>query len=246
MADIEVGRHLGQLRDDLVRRADDHIAALDDVLHPRRCPRLLPGLHISGAANLPDDAGALRRLGDIARRHRPARIDPEAAAVEIFGRFAVQLKRLLAALGDPDKLQKAGAIWVPVLAKPRHLVPEALHRGAAVLEAKIGQIGVDVVHRRAPLPGLDRTTAGDPDRRVRLLYRPWPDVDVALLVEAAVEGEGVGLGPRPQYQVVRLVITVAQHARVLAIGEAGVHRRADREAGDQPPARDAVDHREFF
>jgi hypothetical protein len=28
-------------------------------------------------------------------------------------------------LGDADELQKAGAIRVPVLAEPRHLVPEA-------------------------------------------------------------------------------------------------------------------------
>ena len=44
----------------------------------------------------------------------------------------------------------------------------------------------------------------------------------------------------------RLVVAVAQQRRVLAVGVAGVHRRADREAGDQPPAGDAVDHGELF
>src|SRR6516164_11557702 len=130
MPDIEVCRDLGQLRDDLVRRADDHIAALDDVLHPRRRPRLLASLQAGGAADLADDTGALRRLGDVAGRHRPARVYPEAAAVEILGRLAVELQRLLAALGDADELQKAGPVRVPVLAEPRHLVPKALHRGA--------------------------------------------------------------------------------------------------------------------
>src|SRR5204862_4859996 len=99
---------------------------------------------------------------------------------------------------------------------------------------------------RAPLPGLDRAAARNPDRRMRLLDGPRPDVDIALLVEAAVERKGVLLGPGPHYEIVRLVVAFAQHARVLAIGETGVHWRPDRETGDQPPARDAVDHREFF
>ena len=44
----------------------------------------------------------------------------------------------------------------------------------------------------------------------------------------------------------RLVVAVAQQRRVLAVGVAGVHRRTDREAGDQPSAGDAVDHGELF
>ena len=81
---------------------------------------------------------------------------------------------------------------------------------------------------------------------MRLLHRPRPEVHIALLVEAAVERKSVLFGPGAHDQVVRLVVAVAQHARVLAIREAGVHWRSDREAGDQPSARDAVDHREFF
>ena len=170
----------------------------------------------------------------------------QAAAVEILGRFGIELQRLLARFGDADELQKAGAIRVHVLAELLHLVPEPGHRRLPGFVAVIDEIAVDVVHLGAPLPGLDRPAAGDPDRRMRALDRARPDVDVALLVEAAVEGEGVLLGPGLDDQVVRLVIALAQHRRVLAIGVAGVHRRADREAGDQPAARDAVDHREFF
>ena len=44
----------------------------------------------------------------------------------------------------------------------------------------------------------------------------------------------------------RLEIALAQLARVLAVRIAGVHRRADREARHEPPARDAVDHRHLF
>src|ERR1700756_5691991 len=108
MADIEVGCHLGQLRDDFTGRADYHIAAFDDVLHPRRRPRLLAGLEASGAADLADNTGALCGLGDVAGGHRPARVDPQAAAIKIFGRLAAKLHRLLTALTDSDELQKAG------------------------------------------------------------------------------------------------------------------------------------------
>ena len=170
----------------------------------------------------------------------------QAAAVEILGRLAIDAVGLLAALGDADELQKAGMVRVPVLAEPVHFGPEPVHRRLPGLVAVIGQVAIDVVHLGAPAPGLDRAAARYPDRRTRLLHRARPDVDVALLVEAAVEGEGVGLGPRLDDEIVRFEVALAQHRRVLAVGVAGVHRRADREAGDQPPARDHVDHRELF
>jgi len=93
----------------------------------------------------------------------------QTAAIEIFGRFAVKAIRLLAALGDTDELQEAGAIRVPVFAEPVHLLPEPAHRRLTRLVAEIGQIGVNVVHLRAPAPGLDRAAARNPDRRMRLL-----------------------------------------------------------------------------
>src|SRR5205085_10648193 len=131
---------------------------------------------------------ALRLLAGITRRTGEARVDVEAAAVEILGRLAIQLERLLARLGDPDELQKPGMVRVPVLAEPVHLLPEPVHRRLPGLVAVIRQVAVDVVHFGAPPPGLDRAAARDPDRRPRLLHRARPDIDVALLVEAAVEG----------------------------------------------------------
>src|SRR5439155_21878934 len=113
---------------------------------------------------------------------------------------------------------------VPVFAEPVHLLPKAVHRGLPRQVAKIGQVGVDMISLGAPAPGFDRAAAWDPDRRVRLLYRPGPDVDIALLVEAAVEGKRVLLRPCAQYEIVRLVIPLAQHARVLAVSKTGVHR----------------------
>src|SRR5579875_1531253 len=118
MPDIEVPRHLLQPLGNLVGRADDDIAALDDRLHLAR-----QGLELGLVApalrrrllHLALDAGALRRLGRIAGRAGEARIDMQAATVEILGRLAIEPKRLRPALGNPDKLQKAGAIGVAVL-----------------------------------------------------------------------------------------------------------------------------------
>src|SRR5207248_6394446 len=132
--------------------------------------------------------------------------DVEAAAIEIFRRLRIELHRLLAGLGDPDELQEARAVGVPVLAQARHLLPETVDGRASCLVAVVGEVTVDVVHLRAPLPGLDRAAAGDPDRWMRLLHRPRPDIDVALLIESAVEGEGVALGPGAHDQVMGLAI----------------------------------------
>jgi len=43
-----------------------------------------------------------------------------------------------------------------------------------------------------------------------------------------------------------LVVAIAQGRRVDPVGEVHVHRRADREAGDEPAAREQVEHRELF
>ena len=79
-----------------------------------------------------------------------------------------------------------------------------------------------------------------------LLHGPGPDVDVAQLVESAVERKRLGLAPGLHDDVVRLVVAVPQLRRVLTVGEDGVHRRADRETGDQPTAGHAVEHGEFL
>src|SRR5207245_5604007 len=126
----------------------------------------------------------------IARRAGETRVDMQASAIEIFGRPAVEAIGFLAALRHADELQKTGVIRVAVFSEPVHLLPEALHRRLPGLVAVIRQIAVDIVHLGAPLPGLDRAAARDPDRRMRLLHRPWPDIDIALLVEPAIEGKG--------------------------------------------------------
>ena len=153
---------------------------------------------------------------------------------------------MLAGLANADELEESGLIRILVLAQPVHFGPEPIHRCPAGLVSVIGQVAVNVIHFGAPTPGLHRTAAGHPDGGMRMLHRARPDVHVALLIESAVEGEYFGRGPGADDQVVRLVIAFAKLAGIGAVSVAGVHRGADREAGNESPAGDAVDHGEFF
>ena len=80
----------------------------------------------------------------------------------------------------------------------------------------------------------------------RLLDRLGPAIDVAQLGVAAVEGERLVGRPRLADQVVRLGVLLAGQRRDGAVGVVGVHRGADREARDQPPARQHVEHGELL
>ena len=135
---------------------------------------------------------------------------------------------------------------IPVLAELVHLLPEPLHGRHPGLVAEVGQVAVDVVHLGAPLPRLDGPAARNPYRGMGLLHGTGPDVDVAKLVEAPVEGEGLGFLPGLHDDVVGLEIALAEFRRVLAVGEHRVHGRAHRETRDQPAARHAVEHRELL
>src|SRR5215472_12819737 len=63
MADIEVDRDFPELCCDLVWRADDHIALLDDRIHLAR--QGIKPAHSCDLSNLTDDSGALRRFAGI-------------------------------------------------------------------------------------------------------------------------------------------------------------------------------------
>src|SRR6185437_10540580 len=102
--------------------------------------------------------------------------------------------------------------------------------------AEIGKVRVEEVVIDAPIPGLDATAARNPNRRMRLLDRPRPDINVAELRVFAVESERLGLGPGAQHELAALVIFIAQGRRRFAIGIDGVERRADGEAGDETSA----------
>src|SRR5690606_32608886 len=134
------------------------------------------------------------------------------AAIEVFGGFGVALERLGARFGDADELQESGAVRIPILPEAVHFLPETLHHPEAGFVPVVGQVAIDVVHLRTPTPRLDRAATRNPDRRMRIvLDRTWPDIDVALLVEAAVEGECFLLLPSLHDEVMGFEIALAQH-----------------------------------
>ena len=77
---------------------------------------------------------------------------------------------------------------------------------------------------------------------MRLLIRPRPEVHILNVVVPALEGERPGLGPGAHDQVVRLVEAVVRESRIhpesVVLGADAAH-----EPGNQPAARDHVDHR---
>src|ERR1700730_14706943 len=81
---------------------------------------------------------------------------------------------------------------------------------------------------------------------MRLLERFRPQVDIAQLGELASEGEDIVPLPRPQNEVMALVIFLAQRRGYFAVAEIRIHRGADWKTRDQTPAAENVEHREFF
>ena len=92
---------------------------------------------------------------------------------------------------------------------------------------------------------LARARAGNPDRRMRLLRRPRPRIDVAQRIVPALERKRPVLGPGAADQVDGLPELVARGGRGHVVVER-LRPRARREARDQPAVRHVVEHRVFF
>ena len=133
-----------------------------------------------------------------------------------------------------------------VLSSRRDLVPVPVHQLLGVEVPGEGEVRVVVVVVEAEVPRLDGAAARDVDRRMRLLDRLRPAVDVAQLVVLPVEGERLVGRPRPHDEVVRLGVLVTRQGRDLPVAEVRVHGRADREAGDEAATADAVQHGELL
>src|SRR6516164_2436159 len=78
---------------------------------------------------------------------------------------------------------------------------------------------------------------------MRLLDRPRPDVDLAVLLEAAVPWERFGCRPRLEDQLAVLAGAVARLDRREGGVQVRVVAEPDGEAGDQPAAADAIQQR---
>ncbi len=224
-----------------VGASGDHEPAVDEVL-PRQLRELLTHL----GAELVEHPRFDRRDRAIPRRIGEARVHVQAPIEEVEDVLRVELLGLGIGVGDRDDLRERGAVGGVVLVTLSDTLPvpvEELLAGEVPAEA---EVRVVVVVVEAEVPRLDRAAARDVDRRVRLLDRPRPDVHVAQLRVLAVERERLGLGPRLHDQLVRLAVLVTRERGDLAVAEVRVHRRADREARDEPTAADAVEHRELL
>src|SRR5438477_12741349 len=80
---------------------------------------------------------------------------------------------------------------------------------------------------------------------MRSLVRPRPEVNIPQAEMVAVEGEGTGLRPGPDDEIVRLVETLVREEW---INTQRIIFRADaaHEPGNDPPLRQIVEHRKLF
>src|SRR3954470_16190634 len=111
----------------------------------------------------------------------------------------------LIGLGDGADLHDGDAVRVDLLALGLAHLPEAVedagtaHPDAEPREEHERRVLLeDPVHRRG------RAAAGEPQRWVRILHGPGPQVDVGVLGETPVEGERLVRSPRAAQQVVAL------------------------------------------
>ena len=160
--------------------------------------------------------------------------------------LGVEPLRLGVRFADANDLREAGAIGRIVGAELGHALPIGLHQRVGAHIAVVAEIRIRIGIFDAEIVGLDRAAAGDVDRRMRLLQGLRPDIDVAQLGIAAVEGERRVLVPRPHDQLMRLGIFLARQRRNLSVGVVRVHRGANRKAGNEPSAGDIVQHGEFL
>ena len=184
--------------------------------------------------------------GPVAGRVGERREHVQAPVEEVEAVLGVELLGLRSLSATQMIWANAARYGESVLAALGDAVPVAVHQRLGPEIAEEGQVRIVVVVVETEIPRLDGPAARDVDRRVRLLDRLRPAIHPPELVVLAVEGERLLRLPRAHDQLVRLAVLVAREGRDLAVAEVGVHRRADREAGDEPPAGQDVQHRELL
>ena len=115
-------------------------------------------------------------------------------------------------VADADLLEERHAVWIVIEPVMRAPLPVAVDHLLGALVSGEREIAVVVLVLGAEVPRLDRAEPGNPNRRMRLLNRLRPQVNVAQLGVLAVEGERLALLPGFDDQVVRFVIFVAQRS----------------------------------
>ncbi len=164
---------------------------------------------------------------------------------EILGVRRVFFRRFVA-LRHADQLQKAEPIGIRVAAALGHPVPVKIAEAVGVLRAVVTQMAEAIVAVDDEIDRGGAAGARNPDRRMRLLQRPRPQVHHRQLIMLAVPGEDFLGAPGFLHQLQRLAITLALLDRHDAVGDRGVGRQSGRKARDQTAAADAVDHGVFL
>ena len=164
---------------------------------------------------------------------------------EILGVRRVFFRRFVA-LRHADQLQKAEPIGIRIAAALGHPVPVKIAETVGILRAVIAQVTKAVVAVDDEIDRGGAAGAGNPDRRMRLLDRPRPQVHHRQLIVLAVPGKNFLGAPGFLHQRQRLAVTLALLDRHDAVGDRRVGRQSGRKARHQTAAADAVDHGVFL
>src|SRR5262249_6730494 len=161
---------VGELLADRRGAARDDVALIDVLAPVERLARLA-----RRGADLRARAALHGLHGAVAGRFREPFPDVQALLIEVVHVREVLALGLRVGLRHAHELQEAGAVRIVVGADARDRFPEAVHGRAAALVAKVGEVAIDVVELRRPLPRLDAAAARDPYGRMRFLEWLRPD-----------------------------------------------------------------------
>ena len=185
-------------------------------------------------------------LGHESRHVAEMRRDVERLRIEVAQMLQVDALRFSVGVGDDDQLRESRAVRIVIHAGLFDRVPVTVHQYLRVLMTHEAQVAVGVIVVGRELPRLNRSAAREPNRRMRLLQRLRPRVDVAQLVESSVERERPGPRPRLLDQIMRLVISRPHLGRRNSVTAGGIHRRSHRETCHQSSAAQAIQQRKFL
>ena len=165
-----------------------------------------------------------------------------------------------AGIADQKSLADFGGFLVGILHMDTPKIAEILRaglvaglgRGFAVQlghlhgHLRVGfEIDVGIMMARRPFERLGTADAGDPDRRMGLLQRPFERIHDPEMIMLALPSERAGRGPGLDHEVVRFLEALAIMHRI-GVGGPALDTGAAHESRDQPSARDHVDLGQFL
>src|SRR5262249_58460793 len=110
---------------------------------------------------------------------------------------------------ERDQWRKAEPIRIGVAAALRHRLPEIITEAVGVLGAVVAEMAEAVVAIDHEFHRGGAAGTGNPDRRMRLLDRPWPEGEHRQLIVPAVPGEDLLCLPGLQPQLQRFAVALA-------------------------------------